>query len=56
MNTTLDGKITLTKKERETLEQAPLLAAQIALHRPAIKISAETIKSECAKVLWAALH
>jgi len=55
MNTTLDGKVTLTKKERETLEQAPLLAAQIALLRPGVKAGAEMIKDGCAKVLWSVL-
>ena len=55
MNTTLDGKITMTKKERDILDQAPKLAAQIALLRPAAKTAAEQVKDGCGKALRAAL-
>ena len=56
MNTTLDGKITMTKKERDILDQAPKLAGQIALLRPAASAAAVQVKEGCAKALWAALQ
>ena len=34
MNVSLNGEIKLTKRERETLEQAGKLAQTIAVHRP----------------------
>jgi hypothetical protein len=53
MNASLDGTITLTKRESEILEKAPLLAAQIALHRPRISYDAEHIKVSCENILAA---
>ena len=55
MNTTIDGKITLTKKDRKVLEEAPKLAALIACLRPAVFASAERIKHDCDTVLWSVL-
>jgi hypothetical protein len=53
MNASLDGTLSLTKREQEILEKAPLLAAQIALHRPAIKAQAEALGGCCKNILAA---
>lgn len=53
MNTSLDGSLSLTKREREIFEKAPLLAAQVALHRPEVLVDAEQLKSSCQKLLAA---
>jgi len=47
MNTLLDGTLKLTKREKEILTHAPLLAALIAVQRPAATEGAASIRSGC---------